>query len=57
MLYVVTATTNGRQIPTFLLDAGIQGITGVAHARKIAADILGPDATIDVVPSDYTLGG
>lgn len=31
-----------RQIPTFILDGNIQGITGVLHAHKIAQQILNP---------------
>ena len=31
-----------RQIPTFILDGNIQGITGVLHAHKIAQQIINP---------------
>ncbi len=40
-LYAVHAVRDGVQIPTFLLDANIQGIMGPRHARQIARDILG----------------
>lgn len=39
-LYQITATVNGRQIPTFYLDAQVQGVTNCAQAEKIARDIL-----------------
>jgi hypothetical protein len=41
-MYIVTATVNGRQIPTFLLDPNIQGIVSEKHAEKIAMGILNP---------------
>lgn len=39
-LYCIKATVNGRQIPTFYLDAQVQGILNCAQAEKIARDIL-----------------
>ncbi len=48
--YAVTATRNGRQIPTFYLDASVQGIMDADHAERIAADIVGKDADICVCP-------
>ena len=39
-LYQIRATVNGRQVPTFYLDAQIQGIFNSRQAEKIACDIL-----------------
>lgn len=39
-LYCIQATVNGRQIPTFYLDAQVQGIMNIAQAEKVARDIL-----------------
>ena len=39
-LYCIQATVNGRQIPTFYLDAQVQGIMNIAHAEKVARTIL-----------------
>jgi hypothetical protein len=39
-LYCIQATVNGRQMPTFYLDAQVQGILNSAHAEKVARDIL-----------------
>ena len=36
--------TGSEQIPTFFLDAEIQGIRDVEHATKIAESIIGPGA-------------
>ncbi len=41
--YVHTSSdgyTSSRQIPTFYLDANVQGIANVQHAERIARDIL-----------------
>lgn len=48
--YAVTATRNGRQIPTFYLDADVQGIMDTEHAKRIAVDIVGEDADVCVCP-------
>lgn len=49
-LYCITAVrvVNGaaRQVPTFFLDAGVQGIVSTDHAKRIAADILGPGEVV-----------
>ena len=59
MMYAVTATYshrtadgwNGvRQIPTFYLEANVQGIVDVAHAERIARDIL--TAAVREVPAN-----
>lgn len=50
-LYQVQATrtvvdgqwSTTTQLPTFLLDSAVLGITSVAHAEKIARDIIGGD--------------
>ena len=34
--------TTTRQIPTFLLDAGLLGIMSVKHAKQIAKDVIDP---------------
>ena len=55
MLYTVTAvatvtlgnSSKSMQIPTFLLDSGIQGIVSAQHAEKIARDILDPSQIYD----------
>lgn len=39
-LYQIQATVNGRQIPTFYLDAQVQGVINCAHAERVARDIL-----------------
>lgn len=39
-LYQIQATVNGRQVPTFYLDAQVQGILNIKSAEKIARDIL-----------------
>jgi len=41
-MYIIHATVNGIQIPTFFLDENIQGITSEWHAEYIAQDILNP---------------
>lgn len=33
---------NTRQLPAFILDGNIQGIVSVAHADRIAREILAP---------------
>lgn len=58
-LYLVTATilypadSNGyrttRQVPTFYLNAAIQGITSAAHAERIAVNMLTEVANDDRV--------
>ena len=47
-LYAVTAVRDGVQLPTFFLDANVQGIVGTGHAYRIARRILGSDPTIGV---------
>lgn len=39
-LYCIQATVNGRQAPTFYLDAQVQGILNIRAAEKIARDIV-----------------
>ena len=39
--YVVQATVNGRQLPTFLLDPNVQGIRNDSDAMAIAHEIIG----------------
>ena len=39
--YVVQATVNGRQLPTFLLDPNIQGIQNDSQAMAVAQKIIG----------------
>ena len=39
-LYAIHATIYGRQIPTFYLDAQVQGITDRIHAEQVARTIL-----------------
>jgi hypothetical protein len=64
--YVVTASRFRRrygtgvfsrqveQVPTFILNADIQGIVNAAHARRIARDIIGSDVIGDsVVAIEY----
>jgi hypothetical protein len=41
-MFIVAATVNGKQTPTFFLDANIQGIVDERHAEQIAMDILNP---------------
>ena len=36
----VSAQVNGRQLPTFMLNPNVQGITDVDHARGVALDII-----------------
>ena len=40
--YIVQAVVQpgGRQVPTFILDANVQGITSVESAEQIARDII-----------------
>lgn len=40
-LYCIQATVNGRQVPTFYLDAQVQGIVNIAQAEKIGREIVG----------------
>ena len=49
-MYIVTATVNGKQTPTFLLDPNIQGIINEAYAVVIAMNILNPwgDPSLDI---------
>ena len=56
--YAVTATRTEKgknwrstaQLPTFFLDASVQGILNTEHAIKIAKDIVGDDADVYVCP-------
>ena len=58
MFYAVTATVTKKddkgsttyQVPTFYLNANVQGITGAAHAARIAHEVINPtnDPTLDV---------
>ena len=41
-MYIIQATVNGRQIPTFFLDENIQGIVDEETCRDVAMDILNP---------------
>lgn len=51
-MYTITAQviitrdgwTSSRQVPTFLLDENIQGITDPVHATRVAADVLAQSA-------------
>lgn len=63
MYYIIQATVTKKrptgntttQIPTFFLDANIQGITSSEHAAQIAHGIINPtkDDTIGVSLSAY----
>lgn len=46
-LYCIQATVNGRQIPTFYLDAQVQGIMTIAHAERIAKGIIRSSETTE----------
>ncbi len=62
MFYAVTATvtkktpegTTTYQVPTFYLNANVQGIVDAAHAARIAYEVINPtnDPTLD--PSIFT---
>jgi len=41
-MYAITATVNGRQVPTFYLHPDVQGLMSEAAAIRIAADIINP---------------
>lgn len=40
-MYLIQATRDGKQIPSFMLDENIQGIVSDEQARAIAHEILG----------------
>jgi hypothetical protein len=49
-MYAVSAVApNGRQIPTFYLLSNVQGTVSESHAAEIAAKIVPPDSTFQVV--------
>lgn len=57
ILYAITAQvmttgehgeTGSRQVPTFYLDSGVQGILTVEHANEIAKGIIDPMGTLTV---------
>lgn len=39
-LWAIQATVNGTQVPTFYLDAQVQGILDANHAHKVAHNII-----------------
>lgn len=39
---VVTLAGRSRQVPTFYLNADVQGIVDADHARRIAEDVIDP---------------
>lgn len=41
--------TGSEQVPTFYLDENVQGIVSEDHAKRIAADIIGPDVVMDSI--------
>ena len=41
-----------EQVPTFVLDGWVQGITTPEHATRVAADIIGPGANVSVALMD-----
>lgn len=38
-----------RMVPTFYLDSDVQGITGVEHAARVAAEVVNP---LGLIPAD-----
>lgn len=42
-MYAVTCMRHGKQVPTFYLNANVQGIVDVKHAEEIALEVLGTD--------------
>ena len=56
-LYIITAqvlTESGeysgsRQVPTFYLDAALQGITDAEHAKDIAKHVIDPTGRLTLV--------
>lgn len=56
MQYVITATVTERtaegarttQVPTFYLDADVQGIIDARHAEQVAIDVIDPFNRFDV---------
>lgn len=47
-LWSVTATRNGQQVPTFLLNGDVQGIVSQKGAERVAEEIVGPGAHVGV---------
>jgi hypothetical protein len=50
-LYCIQATVNGRQVPTFYLDAQVQGILNARQAEKVARDILNSASAYGDIPA------
>ena len=49
-MYLITANSaEGEQLPTFMLDEKIQGITNCNHAVRIARELVGGDAYINAM--------
>lgn len=52
--YAISATVctardhyqTSRQVPTFYLDARVQGLISEGHARRVALDVIDPTGTL-----------
>lgn len=55
-LYCIQATVNGRQVPTFYLDAQVQGIISIKHAERVARKILIASIETEMMQGNVTIG-
>lgn len=55
--YLVQVVVNGKQIPTFILDADISGIRSAWHAEEIARGMFQRSSTDMITATASKYGG